>query len=497
MDTTTTTDTTQKATWGKNLSRLGSILGLGLVLIGCSSSGPSSGSDTTSGRASTTSVPATTVASPKRKVTMPTVTGPITRPGEPWSAVTSAPDGYETAEYFISGKATSYRVDGALSANGRWKAAPDQHASYTTRILVHRPSDPAEFNGTVILEWLNVSAGFETAPDFLFMKTQLARDGFAWVGVSAQKAGIVASGDGGVLGIEPLKGSNPQRYEPLDHPGDEFSYDIYSQASAAVRATGDDSVLGGLDVKQVIADGESQSAFRMGNYINAVQPLTHAFDGFLVHSRWAKGTALNPTQSPPANTILRTDLEVPIFQVQAETDVPGYLEARQDDTPMVRTWEIAGTAHVDANVLASALGCSTPVNSGPQIYVMNAVLDTLNAWVHDHTKAPPAAARIEIHANGDIARDVHGNALGGVRTPQLDVPLATLSGEGGQGSGFCRIAGVTTPFTLAQVTELYGSKDEFLTDFDASMQGAVRGGFLLGADAPTMRSEAAAAWPTD
>ncbi len=484
---------------GVPMRRFGSGLGSGLIVLSlivsaCSSSSSDAGD--AAGNATSTAVRATTTTVGARDVTMPEVTGPVTGPGDAWSATTSVPadSGYTSDEYFISGDATSYAVHGKLATNGRWNAAPDDKASYETRILVHRPTDPATFNGTVILEWLNVSAGFETAPDFLFSKRELLRDGFAWVGVSAQKAGIESSGGGGVLGIKPLKGMNPKRYAPLHHPGDQFSYDIYSQASAAVRAKGANSPLGGLPVKRVIADGESQSAFRMLDYIDAVQPLTHAFDGFLVHSRWAEGTPLNPSQTPPADTRIRTDLSVPLMQVQSETDVPKYLPARQDDSARVRTWEIAGTSHVDANVLASALGCTTPVNSGPEIYVMDAAVAALNTWVVHPSKAPPRADRIEVDHNGVIKRDAHGNALGGVRTPQLDVPIATLSGEGGQGSGFCKIAGVTKAFGPAELTSLYGSKDAYLSKFDASMSDAIHKGFLLQADASAMHDAAAKAW---
>jgi len=44
-------------------------------------------------------------------------------------------------------------------------------------------------------------------------------------------------------------------------------------------------ILDGLRPRKVVAEGESQSAFRLTTYIDAVQPLTHEYDGFLVHSR--------------------------------------------------------------------------------------------------------------------------------------------------------------------------------------------------------------------
>ena len=44
-----------------------------------------------------------------------------------------------------------------------------------------------KFNGTVVVEWLNVSGGVDAAPDWTFAHTELIREGYAWVGVSAQK----------------------------------------------------------------------------------------------------------------------------------------------------------------------------------------------------------------------------------------------------------------------------------------------------------------------
>src|SRR5262249_39551495 len=132
--------------------------------------------------------------------------------------------------------------------------------------------------------------------------TQMIRDGDAWVGVSAQAVGLNAT-----------KGSDPARYAALSHPGDSFSYDIYSQAGQAVRTN--PTVLGGLKPKRVLAVGESQSAGRLVTYLNAVAPTAKVYDGYLVHSRGAGGSALS--QAPlaviasPSPTAIRDDLDVP------------------------------------------------------------------------------------------------------------------------------------------------------------------------------------------
>ncbi len=87
------------------------------------------------------------------------------------------------------------------------------------------------------------------------------------------------------------------RYASLTHPGDSYSYDMFSQAGQAVR---DDAttILGGLQPERVIAVGESQSAGRLVTYIDAAHPVVDVYDGFLVHSRGAGGAPL--TQGPLA-----------------------------------------------------------------------------------------------------------------------------------------------------------------------------------------------------
>ena len=113
--------------------------------------------------------------------TAATLTGPITTGHivEPESAhpLELAASGYEEHEHFVSGTATAFRAD-ATPSDGKWTITPTTAAAYKTRILVRRPTNPAHFNGTVIVEWMNVSAG-ESAPDWDFLNPMLMRDGYA------------------------------------------------------------------------------------------------------------------------------------------------------------------------------------------------------------------------------------------------------------------------------------------------------------------------------
>ncbi len=204
--------------------------------------------------------------------------------------------GYEQSEFFLSGTATAYKSSQPLTKDGKWHVTPQTTAPYTTRVVVYRPVDPSKFDGTVVVEWLNVTGGIDAPAAWLNAHIQMIREGMAFIGVDAQKGGIygqagsIASKDG----FGGLKGQ--ARYAALNHPGDSFSYSIYAQAGQAIRADGS-QLLGGLVPQHVIALGESQSAFRLVTYIDALQPLTPGiYDAYFVYSRGGDGADLS--QSP-------------------------------------------------------------------------------------------------------------------------------------------------------------------------------------------------------
>ena len=459
------------------------------------------------------------VSTARAAVPVPTVTGPITEPGTPFFISTSidlTALGYVQEEFFISGTATGYTSAAPLGSDGKWTAIPAGTAAYETRILVHRPADPARFNGTVVVEWTNVSGGVDAAPDWTFAHTLLIRAGFAWVGVSAQQAGIEGSGG---LGLNlTLKAVNPARYGVLVHPGDSFSYDMFSQAAQAVRLAS--GVLGTTTASRVIAIGESQSAFRLTTYVNAIQPIEHLFDGFLIHSRGGGAAALS--QSPgtsilaPTPSFTRDDLDIPVLTLESETDLLalGYLPARQRNTRLFRLWEMAGTAHADlyqisvgmtdpgpsaadttyapptAEPIPGIFVCASPINAGPQHYVVSAAIAQLDRWIQ--TGRPPRRARRLKVIDGAFVLDRHGNVRGGIRTPQLDVPIAIQSGLGQTGSGFCFLAGTTVPFDQPTLASLYPTHDRYVTKVGRAAKRAVRRGFVLAEDAEAINAAAAA-----
>jgi hypothetical protein len=443
--------------------------------------------------------------------------------------------GYVVEEFYVSGTATSYKLKGEATADGAWSAEPAGTAPYATRVVVVRPKDPKAFNGSVAVEWLNVTGGLDAGPDWTYSHRQILRSGMAYVGVSAQKVGVEGGQSLGGAGM-PLKKQNPARYGNLVHPGDQYSFDIFSQAGEAVK-TG--AVMGGLKPKHVIATGESQSAVFMTTYIDAIDPIARVFDGFYVHSRFGGAPAPEfaslrggPNARPgPTGVKLRADLRVPVMTLISETDLigsnlSGFWTAEQPDNAKLRIWEMPGTAHVD-NYMFMIGGLDNgsaaidkiaglwkptdalfgakmahPINSAPQHhYVAVSAMAALETWVRTG-KAPPKAPRMAAEPAakaGDAPKlilDANGNTLGGIRTPWVDAPTAKLSGFGNTGGAFGFLVGTTAPYDAATLAKLYpGGKADYLKKFDASLDKSVKAGFIQAADAPEIRALAAANWP--
>lgn len=429
--------------------------------------------------------------------------------------------GYRSAEYFLTGTAVAFTNLEELGPAGDWTVEPAESADYQTRVVVVRPEDPADFSGTVLVEWLNVSAGFDSAASWNTAHTGILRAGHAWVGVSAQFVGI--EGSSSALAPLNLKAVNPARYGALQHPGDSFSYDIFSQAGRAVRDPAGPDVLDGLVAERILAIGESQSASRLVTYINAVHPLYNPYDGYLVHSRFrgAQALAQAPQVPIPTPAVVRTreDLNVPVLVYVTETDLIdlGYINDRQEDSEMFRLWEAAGTAHADyytaivgfddkgedpfyavmaevSTVAAGILECPLPLNAGPHPWTLNAALDALVTWVEEG-KAPPSAPRLAVNDSGTALQlDEFGNALGGIRTPHVDAPAARLSGSGQPPGSFCYLFGTTELFDASTMASLYVDRNGYVQAVSMAADEAVVDGFLLQPDAERIKEAAGLQW---
>lgn len=410
--------------------------------------------------------------------------------------------GYTAEEFFVSGTAT---------------AASGEQADYTTRVVALTPE---RFNGTVVVEWLNVSGGIDAPAVWFMAHRELARSGFGYVAVSAQLVGV--EGGENLVGMDmSLKAQDAERYSLLHHPGDAFAYDMYTQVGRHVRA-GEF----GLRPDHVLAVGESQSAMFLTTYVNDVDPVAAAYDGFLVHSRFGTGapldgtSALESTQPAP----FRDDLRAPVLTVITETDLVdgrllGYHHARRPDGEWLRAWELPGSAHADNYTIKVGFidsGTAAPadlaaayaptdqlmgqqlsyrINFAPQHhYVLQAALAALNRWVRDGVAAPTAPP-MSFDGTG-LVLDRHGLATGGVRTPWVDVPIARTSGAAPAETPMSFLFGSGEVFDVATLAGLYpGGRAEYLERFGTALDQAIREGYLLPADRAEILALAAATYP--
>lgn len=422
-----------------------------------------------------------------------TLTGPITggERGGPFSAVDVAELGYVTEEFFIEGQANTYElVEGTHSPDGKWKSKrSDNKAAFKTRMLVVRPSESERFNGTVIVFWLNVTAGFE-----LGNAAGESLRGYAWVGVSAQKIGI----DGFPQDPQGLKTWDPDRYGSLIHPGDAYSYSIFTQVAQSLAPDRDKNALdpmGGLDVARLIAVGASQSANRLRTYINGVHHIEKVFDGYIPFIDFGRVTpfasAIDGERRRSNRASIRADLDVPTIVVNSETEVPGYYGVREEDSDQFRYWEVAGTSHVSVPRPAEPSSGQNWLAYSP---VYNAAIRHLHNWIKDGV-APPKMPRIEVNSESqilEVVRDDHGNAVGGIRLPDLEAPSAAHSGFGirQEGTRFGFLYGTAVDFDKEKLSSLYPDTETYLEVWGAALSRSIDEGMVLAEDAALMRDQA-------
>lgn len=252
------------------------------------------------------------------------------------SDVALASRGYVEEEFYLEGNANAYDTPVPVFGPSPLPATFTTNVvradvPYRTRMIVRRPTDPAKFNGTVVVEWLNVTDGFDGEYFWVQAKDHLLREGYAYVGLSAQDNAISVS-------PLSLKKFSTTRYGSLDVTGagtvtaDALSYDIFSQAAKAVRSV--PSVIKGLSVQNVLGIGMSQSGMRLGVYANYLHKQAPIYQGFLIQV---------------ANQPIRDDLGTPVIKVLSESEATSNsLTGSQADTPTRRTWWVAGSSHGDS-----------------------------------------------------------------------------------------------------------------------------------------------------
>jgi Alpha/beta hydrolase domain len=416
----------------------------------------------------------------------------------PMSATTVdlAAAGYTAREFYADGLANRYT--GADANTLTTASVLDGGNPYRTRVMVRYPK-PNKFNGTLAVEWTNVTIGV----DFEFATAEaskyLLRKGYAVAIVSAQRDGV-----------ERLKTWSPQRYPNLSVDvnkcgasgtelctGDPLSYDIFAQIAQALKenAGGKNAPMPGLKVKDAIAIGQSQSAARLAIYYNTIQPLHNLFDGFAFWDRSGQ---------------LRDDLAVPAISVDSEGLGGSFGGAAWTTSKYTRKWDIAGATHASLYgaryieaiserdmgitqfdgvpktffqwVVSSPSGGSSCVKFPPFTtvdvgLVYDKAIDSVRNWYKKGTPAAPSRSFVTTPA-GTLVRDANGNVEGGIRLPQYVVPTADQGAL--NGTQFpCNVSGWHRYYTPEELKALYGTHGNYVSKVREVMNPLVAEGYVL------------------
>ena len=255
--------------------------------------------------------------------------------------------GYVEEEYEISGTGNMYDyVDNA--AQSPEVAISETDVPYVTRMLVRRPADPMEFNGTVYVEILNSTSTWDDDPIWRMSYPSFIRAGSAYVGITSDPLTVnfllnrwgtpefVAENLGRYP--DPLPDDverNSERYQNLNMTRFGQVWDILSQSGALLKdANHPDNPMMGYNVVRIIQTGYSQSANFVKTYGSSMHSRDIAEYGFPIYDGYFLGAGgfnskkINPP--PPGegqdywgfdDPRRLIDVDAPAIRLQTETEM--------------------------------------------------------------------------------------------------------------------------------------------------------------------------------
>jgi hypothetical protein len=473
-------------------------------------------------------------------VALPVVLGPVpvTATSSPFLAsahdatpIDLARHGYVEQEFLVSGRANVYSWPDldtlTVVASG----------PYTTRILIRRPIDPSRFSGHVRVEPLNPTSGHDLDAEW-----EIAHDGFmaagdAYVGITVKPLTILA-----------LKRFDPARYAQLGMPsplpasarcsphpvaeenaGEEgLAWDMISQVGALLKSESASNPLRDLRPRTDILTGWSQSGSYDITYMNAIARHVRladgrpVFDGYLpgAGSYAATGISQCAAAIPPGDprAMYNPPDGAPVIAVSTPTDFFSAASYnRRTDRPhdsdaaqrRIRLYEVAGGSHLPADQgryfpepaelaragFSSENRVTYPLSGFPLHAVLDAAFANLDSWVADGTSPPRASRLVPAAPEAWPVRptlDSYGNPLGGVRTPNVDVPIATYVERGlkAPGSNNSPYAGYDVAFSPDYLKVLYPTHQDYVDKVTADVRRLVTQKWLTPGDGDEMITQA-------
>lgn len=473
---------------------------------------------------------------------------PVTAQSRPFLAAAADLEavGYVEEEFFLTGQANVYEwvgADGAVKV----VAGPSR---YTNRILIRRPKDPARFSGNVEVNLLNATRLVDWGGPLDFER--MVKDGDIWVGITTKSLTATTLKKFDPQRYAPLDWSNPApenercqepsiipRYTTGNiSPGmmpaimrdttqeDGLVWDMIGQLGLLLKSDKRYAVLPGFAQPKLFMTGISQSALMINTWLAAFHNLYRTADGKPVYDGYMPIVGANmlrlaqcsvdvPAQDPRSQAPL---LDVPIIKIYSEAEMNyGRYTRRPDEIRRnsgVVTYEIAGAPHArgdipgrprkalgtpsDEDVAKALAGLPkmprTPLPEGmmPNDFAwapaLRAALHNLEQWSNKGV-TPPQTPGIKLDTSLAIVRDQHGNALGGMRMPYIDVPTARYIGALAE-TGLASITGTKVPFDEAKLKALYGDHATYVRKFSEATGAALKAGLILPEDAADMKAAA-------
>ncbi len=411
--------------------------------------------------------------------------------------------GYGAEEYLLCGRANTYApVAMADAPNMLTRDMPADmarresyvrpilkaNAPYCTRVLLYRPSDPARFSGRVVVETAHPLDGGR-AIVWSQLSGYFAQHGDIYLGIASP------------VTFESLKTSNPKRYARLQGADATQLWGMIAQLGALVKS-GHFPGIPRVRLHTLLLTGYSWTGVAVTTFANfhhddaRLAARTPVFDGYVTI----------------ANSMYVRPIDVPVIRIMTQSDFNSFggLNNRREDSDDLdsrfRLWEVTGASHLNASPViepgASPWVAAKPVieprnlprfsasecqrdfpagwgpNTLPLNYVMVSAFEHIDRWIHGGPP-PPRAARIETAADGSAKTDSDGNALGGLRLPEIAVPAARY----GTAGGACFLYGYRLPFDAARLRELYGTQDRYLGQVAAAARAQVEQGWLRSEEA--------------
>ena len=329
------------------------------------------------------------------------------------------------------------------------------------------------------------------------------------------------------------------------------AWDIVAQLGRLLKTDGPENPLAapGFVARRTYLMGQSQTGAYTLTYVNGFSQLQRMpdggpiFDGYLPQASGAPtrinelghGAGSNLPAGDPRRRVVAPH-DAPVIHSMTETEVrlggaiPGYRREDSDDPlDRYRLYEVPGASHADDDIfhdlgirpgegafyaaLLQLRGTGYPAMIGvpidlfpipipprncgplpgafvypnpyPLRYVEAAAYENLDRWV---TTGIPAPRAERVVTPSDANRDANGNAIGGVRTPYVDVP----TGSFWVGANFCGLAGSKSLLSAESLAALYPDHGAYVSRVVQRTQELVQQGWLLAEDAQTIRNEAAA-----